>query len=133
MDTNKSLGNGFESKFCDLLFQEGFWVHNLAQNQSGQPADVIAVRNGVPYLIDCKVCSNGKFPFSRVEENQDLSMTLWEMCGNGQGWFALLLEDEVFMIPHVVINRYRKRQASFNEREIRDGIPLDLWIKGVSP
>ena len=60
-------------------------------------------------------------------------MTLWEMCDNGQGWFALLLEDEVFMIPHVVINRYRERQASFNEREIRDGIPLDLWIKGVSP
>lgn len=133
MDTNKSLGNSFESKFCDLLFQEGYWVHNLAQNQSGQPADVIAVKNSIGYLIDCKVCSNGKFPFSRVEENQDLSMTLWEMCGNGQGWFALLLEDEVFMIPHAVINRYREKQAGFNEREIRDGIPFYQWTKGVSP
>lgn len=131
--SNKKIGNGFEAEFCEKLFQHGYWVHNLAQNAAGQPADVIAVKNGVPYLIDCKVCSGKTFSLSRIEENQDLSMTLWEMCGNGQGWFALLLEDEVFMIPHVVINRYRKRQASFNEREIRDGIPLDLWIKGVSP
>ena len=133
MNTNKSLGNSFESEFCDRLFQKCYWVHNMAQNASGQPADVIAVKNGMAYLIDCKVCSNNKFPFSRVEGNQDLSMTLWEKCGNGQGWFALLLEDEVFMIPHVVITRYRERQAGLNEREIRSGIPLDLWIKGVTP
>lgn len=133
MNTNKSLGNSFESEFCDRLFQKGYWVHNMAQNASGQPADVIAVKNGAAHLIDCKVCSNNKFPFSRVEGNQDLSMTLWEKCGNGQGWFALLLEDEVFMIPHVVITRYRERQAGLNEREIRSGIPLDLWIKGVTP
>lgn len=133
MNTNKSLGNSFESEFCDRLFQKGYWVHNMAQNASGQPADVIAVKNGLAHLIDCKVCSNNKFPFSRVEENQYLSMTLWEKCGNGQGWFALLLEDEVFMIPHVVITRYRERQAGLNEREIRSGIPLDLWIKGVTP
>ena len=133
MNTNKSLGNSFESEFCDRLFQKCYWVHNMAQNASGQPADVIAVKNGMAYLIDCKVCSNNKFPFSRVEENQDLSMTLWEKCGNGQGWFALLLEDEVFMIPHAVITRYRERQAGLNEREIRSGIPLDLWIKGVTP
>lgn len=131
--SNKKTGNSFESEFCDRLFQKGYWVHNMAQNASGQPADVIAVKNGLAHLIDCKVCSNNKFPFSRVEENQDLSMTLWEKCGNGQGWFALLLEDEVFMIPHVVITRYRERQAGLNEREIRSGIPLDLWIKGVTP
>ena len=133
MDTNKSLGNSFESELCNLLFQEGFWAHNLAQNQSGQPADVIAVKNSVSYLIDCKVCSNGKFPFSRVEENQDLSMTLWEMCGNGQGWFALKVRDDVFMFPYAVIVRYRANQAGLNEREIRNGIPFERWVKRVSP
>ena len=40
--TNKKLGNSFESTFCEILFQQGFWCHNLAQNQAGQPADVIA-------------------------------------------------------------------------------------------
>lgn len=127
---NKRLGNQFESKFCDYLYKNGFWVHNLAQNQSGQPADVIAVKNGVPYLIDCKVCSNGKFPFSRLEENQDLSMTLWKMCGNGEGWFAFLLDNNIYMIPHYVINDYRKRQSGFNKAEIQQGLLLDIWARG---
>ena len=57
MATNKKLGNTFEAELCEILFEEGFWAHNLAQNQAGQPADVLAARNGRTYLIDCKVCS----------------------------------------------------------------------------
>lgn len=41
---NRKTGNSFEAEFCDLLFQHGYWVHNLAQNAAGQPADVIAVK-----------------------------------------------------------------------------------------
>ena len=52
--SNKKIGNGFEAEFCEKLFQNGYWVHNLAQNAAGQPADVIAVRNGVAFLIDSK-------------------------------------------------------------------------------
>ena len=81
--TNKKIGNDFESDFCEILFENGFWTHNLAQNASGQPADVIAARNGKTYLIDCKVCSNRGFALSRMEENQDLSMELWKDTGNG--------------------------------------------------
>lgn len=62
--SNKKIGNGFEAEFCEKLFQNGYWVHNLAQNAAGQPADVVAVKNGVPYLIDCKVCS-GKVSCSK--------------------------------------------------------------------
>ena len=51
--SNKKIGNGFETEFCEKLFQNGYWVHNIAQNAAGQPADVIAVRNGVAFLIDC--------------------------------------------------------------------------------
>lgn len=84
MATNKKLGNTFEAELCEILFKHGFWSHNLAQNAAGQPADVIAVKHKTPYLIDCKVCSRGKFPLSRVEENQHLSMELWKMCGNDE-------------------------------------------------
>lgn len=84
--TNKKLGNSFESVFCEILFQQGFWCHNLAQNQAGQPADVIAVRDGKSYLIDCKVCSRGRFPFSRIEDNQHTAMRAWQESGNGTGW-----------------------------------------------
>ena len=58
MVTNRKLGNSFEQALCELLFEKGFWVHNLAQNQAGQPADIIAVINSKPYLIDAKVCSD---------------------------------------------------------------------------
>ena len=49
--SNKKLGNLFEREFCEILAQHGFWVHNLTQNANGQPADIIAVRNGQAYLV----------------------------------------------------------------------------------
>ena len=43
MGTNRKLGNTFESEFCEMLYEKGFWVHNMAQNQAGQPADVTSL------------------------------------------------------------------------------------------
>jgi Holliday junction resolvase len=128
--SNKKLGNDFESEFCERLFEKGFWVHNMAQNVSGQPADVIAVKSGRAFLIDCKVCSRGKFPLERMEENQDLSMTLWEKCGNGDGWFALLLGGgEIYMIPHSVMVLYREEKSALTADEIRMvGLSFEAWL-----
>ena len=127
--TNKKIGNDFESKLCEILFDEGFWVHNMAQNASGQPADVIAVRNGKAYLIDCKVCSGRGFALSRMEENQDLSMDLWKACGNNEGWFAVLLGEQVYMIPHIMVKAMREHQSYFNDLEVKDyGILLERWL-----
>ena len=129
--TNRKLGNDFESKFCQILSENGFWAHNLAQNASGQPADVIAARNGKTYLIDCKVCSSKGFALSRMEENQDLSMELWKLCGNGEGWFALLFrEDNIAMIPHFTVKALSYSQSRMSEKEIMEyGVPLSEWLK----
>ena len=128
--SNKKLGNNFESAFCKILFEEGFWCHNLAQNQAGQPADVIAVRNGKAYLIDCKFCTNNKFQFSRLEENQQTAMTLWENCNNGEGWFALSLNDgRVFMLPYNLMISLSLRQSFASEQVITQmGVPLEKWL-----
>lgn len=132
MSSNKKLGNDFETEFCEILAQHGFWVHNLAQNQAGQPADVIAVRNGHAYLIDCKVCSSKSFPLSRVEENQELAMTMWKNCGNGEGWFALKLGEEVFMIPHLFIQITSEKKSRMNIQDIHDfGVRLERWVDEV--
>ena len=96
--SNKKIGNGFEVELCEKLFQNGYWVHNLAQNAAGQPADVVAVKNGVPYLIDCKVCSGKVFSVSRIEDNQRMAMTLWRECLNGEGWFAVKFGENIYMI-----------------------------------
>lgn len=130
MATNKKLGNTFETEFCEILGKHGYWVHNMAQNAAGQPADVIAVRDRIAFLIDCKVCSKNRFPFSRVEENQHFAMEFWSMCGNGEGWFALKVEDEIFMIPHYSIVELSYRQSSLNLTEIREyGVKLERWLE----
>ena len=128
---NKTLGNGFEQELCERLYEYGFWVHNLAMNQAGQPADIIAVKNKVAYLIDAKVCSNKGFALSRVEENQELSMMLWKDRGNGQGWFALKLpNNDIRMMPLTLIQGYKQVQSSLSYLEICQlGLPLERWVE----
>lgn len=127
---NKTIGNSFEQELCEKLSTYGFWCHNLAMNKAGQPADVIAVRNKVAYLIDAKVCSSRGFALSRMEENQELSMELWGECGNGQGWFAIKLPtEEIYMLPYICIQGYRRVQSTLSFSEIHElGKPLEKWV-----
>ena len=128
---NKTLGNNFEQELCEKLSEYGFWTHNLAMNKAGQPADIIAVKNKIAYLIDAKVCSDKGFALSRVEDNQELAMTLWEERGNGQGWFAIKIPtDAIYMIPHVCIQAYKSKQSSLSFSEIFElGKPLGKWVE----
>lgn len=128
--SNKKLGNAFETELCNILSAHGFWAHNLAQNSAGQPADIIAARNSKAHLIDCKVCSGKGFALSRMEENQNLSMSLWRECGNGEGWFALKLNDgRIFMVSHNRIERRASMQSSLSIADIeREGQEIDDWM-----
>ena len=127
---NKTLGNDFEQELCEKLSEYGFWTHNLAMNKAGQPADIIAVKNKIAYLIDAKVCSSRGFALSRVEENQELAMTLWNECGNGQGWFALKVPTgEIYMLPHICIQAFKAHQSLLSFKEIHElGKPLEKWV-----
>lgn len=126
---NRKTGVAFEATFCEILASFGFWVHNLAQNKAGQPADVIAVKDGFACLIDCKVCSNDKFSLSRIEENQHLSMSLWNRKGNGDGWFALKTSLGVFMISYPVLKKAEEKKVTLNLTDIQAmGIPLMKWV-----
>ena len=127
---NKTLGNNFEQELCEKLSEYGFWTHNLAMNKAGQPADILAVRNKLAYLIDAKVCSNKGFALSRVEDNQELAMSLWNERGNGQGWFALKVPTgEIYMIPHFCIQAHARIKSSLSVSEIHElGKPLGKWV-----
>lgn len=129
--SNKQVGNSFETELCEILAAYGFWCHNFSQNAAGQPADVIAARNGKAYLIDCKVCSTSEgFALSRMEENQDLAMALWDECGNGQGWFAIKLPtDDIYMLPHFVIKAWKYTHSSISPAEVYEiGKPIEKWV-----
>ena len=126
---NKKLGNSFESELCEILYKHGFWTHNMAQNAAGQPADVIAVKDREAFLIDCKVCSQDKFQYSRIEENQDLSMSLWNECGNGVGWFALKFNSDTYMVDREAIRVCSERHPAMTaELAEMYGYPLEDWL-----
>ena len=128
--SNKKSGNQFEAELCEILSKHGFWVHNLAQNSAGQPADVIAVKNGSAYLIDCKVCSNGRFALGRIEENQSLAMELWRDCGNGNGWFALKFGDKIHMVSHYLLQLLGKKNSSITEKMLQvTDLTLEKWLE----
>ena len=131
--TNKKIGNEFESEFCQLLFDHGWWVHNLTQNAAGQPADVIAVKDHKALLIDCKVCIRKGFALSRVEENQHFAMNLWRDRGNGEAWFAIkTVEGEIIMIPHLTIKAVSHEKSVMNLEDLREyGTKFERWVKKI--
>ena len=131
MVTNKKLGNKFEEELSQILFDHGFWVHRFQQNDAGQPADIIAVKNGTPYLIDCKVCSTRTgFRFRRVEDNQELAMFMWKSRGNGTGWFALKTQSgDICMLSFDDIYMLRKQKVAMKEDEIKSFcLTINEWI-----
>lgn len=127
--SNRKLGNNFEQQLCEILFENGFWVHNLAQNKSGQPADIIAVKYNKAFLIDAKICSNSTFSLSRIEENQHTAMQLWEKCGNSSAWFALLIDEDVVFVSYA--NMHEAIQRGKIKLTMTDfinyGETLDIW------
>ena len=131
MKSNRAVGNAFEQQLCEMLFEYGFWVHNLKQDNSGQPADVIAVKDKIAYLIDAKDGSSKGFDLRRVEENQITAMQLWHECGNGQGWFALRVNDEVYMLSYPIIMMLKQgTRSSIPSTEIpKIAKPLGEWVK----
>lgn len=134
MVSNKKLGNSFETDLCQLLYQHGFWAHNFVQSKDGQPADVIAVKNGKAFLIDCKVCSNNYFKFGRLEENQINAMNLWEEVGNGNGLFAirLALDNSILLLTKQECLELLKEQKQIGFQRLKQiGKPLQKWLSEV--
>ena len=128
--SNRKLGNDFEREFAIILAANGFWVHRLNQNQAGQPFDIIACKNGYAEAIDCKVCANDKFEFSRIEDNQHSAMRRWADCGNGNGWFALKLSDgDIYMMSYIQAENFQSEGFfRLTEREIRTLYDLNDWL-----
>lgn len=129
---NKKLGNSFESELCNILGANGFWAYNAVNKASGQPADIMAAKNNIPYLIDCKVCSDDSFPLSRIEENQYNSMMKFDYCGCYESYFALKFSDgEIYMMPSNVLfmalNSGMKRMLKSQIKA--SGYKLEKWVE----
>ena len=131
MRNNKYLGNKFEKELSEILYDAGYWVHLLNQNKNGQPADIIAVKNGKSYLIDAKVCMYEVFPFRRIEDNQHLSMDMWIECGNVTPYFALKARNEIYMVSYEFIKELAKQgKKQLNLEDMNKyGVRLAIWLR----
>ena len=133
---NRINGIRFEQELCEILAKNGFWAHNMAQREEGQPADIIAVKNNVAVLIDCKVCENDKFSLERIEPNQESAMTLWKNCGNLFYGFAVKLSNgDIHMLYPEAFECMNKKVL--NKTDIREFdtfedflISVNSYIKG---
>lgn len=128
---NRIVGNRFEQELCELLAEKGWWAHCLSQNQVGQPADVIAAKNDIAVLIDCKVCANDRFPLSRIECNQEGAMTLWEAQGNHFCYFAMKLADGAIHMVHFddLCLRQLYGEGTITPNEFSKFPTLEEWVK----
>ena len=127
---NKKLGNDFEQELCQILADAGYWVHNFASKKTGQPADIIAVKNGKAYLIDAKECTREIFPLKRMEYNQELSMGLWIECGNTIPYFALKARNEIYIVAYTIVMeliRNGKKQLNLEDMN-KYGTRLVTWL-----
>lgn len=103
---NKKIGSEFEEEFCKLLKNRGWWVHFFTPAPNGsQPCDIIAVKDGNAYLIDCKTCKDKRFRIGRLEDNQILAFHRWVACGNKNTFVAVKHNEKVYMIPFDIIEK----------------------------
>lgn len=130
MKSNKKTGTDFEQEVCQLLSEQGYWVHNFANRANGQPVDIIAARMGRAMIIDAKVCSSGYFDVSRLEENQELAMRKWFACKNFDAFLFFLLPDgsiySLWIKNNFALDELLKKKR-LTEAEIRE---LYCWREG---
>lgn len=65
-----------EKEAMRYLAEKGFWVHYCAKGFGGQPCDIIAIKDDMPYLLDVKHCAGYYLGRPRIEPNQQTALAL---------------------------------------------------------
>ncbi len=99
---NKKIGTAFEREFCEKMAAAGYWVHFIEPNKAGgQPFDIIAVKAGEAYAIDCKTCVLDTFNIRRLEFNQISAFDKWIKCLNGDPIIAVEHKGRIYKISYL--------------------------------
>lgn len=108
--SNRANGTHLERLLAQKLAKDGFYAHLLTQSVGGQPADIIAVKNRIAYLIDCKDVTGTAFRLERVEPNQESAASFWRNRGNGELFFAVkFITGDIFMIEMKEIDELKEK------------------------
>ena len=106
---NKKLGNSFENDFANYLSNNNYWVHLIAgaSYTGSQPCDVIAVKDNIIQLFDCKTLNDKttKFPIHRIEENQRLAYNRFKKFNKNSDFsLAILWKNNLYYIEFSTID-----------------------------
>ena len=104
-------GREFEKWIENKLNECGYWVHRMAESNTGsQPFDIIALKGHGVYAFDCKVISTKRpyFPFSRIEENQKRAFEKLYDCYRGilLCGFMIYFEDDVYLLDYDIAEKW---------------------------
>lgn len=120
---NKTIGSEFEKDFCDYLSKMGFWVHFLNPAPNGsQPFDIIAISRDTVLCIDCKTLEGDRFPFNRIEDNQESAFSMLNNKGFWTTYFCIKISDtEIVMAPsYELIKLSHSELKSISVRKLVD-------------
>lgn len=94
-------GTKFESEFCEILKEFGYWALNIPKNKSGaQPFDVIAIHGTAMFAVDCKVCSRASFPMTRIEDNQWTAFQMANERTNASIGIMAFYNGDIYFLPY---------------------------------
>ncbi len=107
---NKKIGNQYESIFINVLRNKGFWCHLFSYNKNGQPCDIVAIKNDIPYLIDVKHCEEEVFNFSKIQPNQITCFEYASLCGVTKTGFAIWFtcRNKWLFLPYEEVKRLKE-------------------------
>ena len=110
-DKEESMtGREFERWMENKLSRCGYWVHRMAESNTGsQPFDIIALKGYSVFALDCKVISTKRpyFPFSRIEENQKRAFEKLYECYSGilLCAFIIYFEGDVYLLDYQIAKK----------------------------
>lgn len=128
---NKIEGTRYENKVAQILYDNGYWVTLLTASHSGQPADIIAIRDKEVALLDAKLCKNDVFEMYRIEPNQIRAMTMLEKRSNHAiAAFVLGMSTGNYVVSWQEMQRLMDDNVrSFNKKYCEQFITLEEWCK----
>ena len=109
------LGNETEEEVAKFFKKNGYWSYITPKKVSGQPVDIIAIKNGVNWLVDAKHLDIKKksFAFSRAEANQIDAMTYARnFAGIKNLGFVICLENDYSKFFFLSYDKYLEIEQS---------------------
>ena len=105
------LGKDFEEQLCWWLSSNGYYVIYNEKGMSGsQAADIVAIKNNVATLIECKNLENktGIFNLNRLEANQWLAYKHLKETHNSNMIVAIKWDNKVYFINFDLLQFFDK-------------------------